>query len=40
MLDTVASYHHIQFRGKLIIQTQENAEKPHFGPDLGRLGPK
>ena len=29
----------MQFEGKLIIQIQENAEKPHFGPDLGRLGP-
>ena len=24
----------MQFQGKLIIQTQENGEKPHFGPDL------
>ena len=22
-----------------MIQTQENGEKPHFGPDLGPLGP-
>ena len=31
MLDTVANYHCIQFQGKLMIQTQENDEKPHFG---------
>ena len=29
----------MQFYEKLMIQTQENCEKPHFGPDLGRLGP-
>ena len=29
----------IQFQGKLTIQTQENVETPHFGPDLGPLGP-
>ena len=23
-----------------MIQTEENAKKPHFGPDLGPLGPK
>ena len=40
MLNIVASYHCIQFQGKLMIQTQENGEKPHFGPDLGLLGPK
>ena len=22
-----------------MIQTQENGEKPHFGPNLGQLGP-
>ena len=22
-----------------MIQSQENGEKPHFGPDLGQLGP-
>ena len=37
MLDIVASYHCIQFQGKLTIQTQENVQKPHFGPDLGLL---
>ena len=39
MLDIVASYHRIQFQGKLMIQTQENGEKPNFGPDLDPLGP-
>ena len=29
----------MQFQGKLMIQTQENGEKPHFGPNLGPLGP-
>ena len=38
MLDIVASYHCIQFQGKQMIQTQENGEKPYFGPDLGLLG--
>ena len=39
MLDIVASYHCMQLQGKLKIRTQENAEKPHFGPNLGPLGP-
>ena len=39
MLDIVASYRHLQFHGKLMTQTQENGEKPHFGPDLGLFGP-
>ena len=39
MLDIVASYHCMQFQGKLMIQTQENCEEPHFGPDLGLLDP-
>ena len=29
----------MQFHGKLMIKTQENGEKPHFGPNLGPLGP-
>ena len=29
----------MQFQEKLIIRTQENGEKRHFGPDLGLLGP-
>ena len=40
MLDIVANYHRNQFKEKLMIQTEENAKKPHFGPDLGPLGPK
>ena len=39
MLDIVASCHCMQFQGKLMIQTQENDEKPHFGSDLGLLCP-
>ena len=39
MLDFVASYHHMQFQGKIMIQTQENGKKPHFGPHLGLMGP-
>ena len=39
MLNTVASYHRIQFQGKLIIQTQENGKKPHFVPDFSPLSP-
>ena len=29
----------MQFQGKNMIQTHENGEKPHFGPDLGHLDP-
>ena len=39
MLDIVASYHCMQFRGKPILQTQENGEKPYFVSNLGPLGP-
>ena len=39
MLDIVASYHCMHFQGKLMMQTLENSEKPHFWPDLGPLGP-
>ena len=35
MLDIVENYHRMQFQGKLMIQTQEKGEEPHFGPDLG-----
>ena len=38
-LDIVASYHCMQFQGKLMIQTQEDGENPHFGPDLDLLRP-
>ena len=37
MLDIVLNFHHSQFQGKLIIQTQENGEKPNCGPDSGPL---
>ena len=39
MLDIVANYHYIQFQGKSMTQTQENGEKPHFGPDSDTLDP-
>ena len=35
MLDIVENYHRIQFQEKLMIQTQEKGEEPHFGHDLG-----
>ena len=38
MLDIVASYRRMQFQVNLF-QNQENSKKPHFGPDLGPLGP-
>ena len=40
MSDIVVGYHLMHFQGKRIIQTQENGEKPNFGPDLGVLGLK
>ena len=39
MLDIVASYHRMQFQRKLMTQTQENGDKPHFVPDLGPFSP-
>ena len=39
MLNIVASYHCIQFQGKLINQTLENGKKPSFGPDFGPFAP-
>ena len=38
-VDNVTSHRCMQFQGKHMIQTQENGEKPHFGPNLGQLGP-
>ena len=35
----VASYHHIQFEEKVMIETYENSKNLHFGLDLGLLGP-
>ena len=39
MLDIDASYHHIQFQGQLMIETQENGEKLHFGHVGPKFGP-
>ena len=39
MLDIVANYDRIQFQGRIMVQTQANGEKPHFGFDLGPLNP-
>ena len=39
MLDIVASYHCMQFQGKLMNQTWENSKKPIFGPDFGPFSP-
>ena len=38
MLDIVASYHCMQFQGKLMNQTWENDKKPSFWPDFGPFG--
>ena len=38
MLDIVASYHCMQFQGKLMNQTWENDKKPSFVPDFGPFG--
>ena len=39
MLDIVASFHCIQFQGKLMNQTSENDKKPSFRPNFGPFGP-
>ena len=39
LLDIVTSYHPMQFKGKLINQTWENAKKYNFGPNFGTFGP-
>ena len=39
MLGIVGSYDCMQLQEKLIIYTQENSKKPHFGPDFGPFGP-
>ena len=39
MVYIVASYHHMQFQGKLINRTWENSRRPNFGPDFGLFGP-
>ena len=38
-LDIFASYHCMQFQGKLINQTWENGKKPSFRTDFGPFGP-
>ena len=38
MLDTVTSYHCMQFQGKITNQTSENDKKPSFGPDFVPFG--
>ena len=39
MLDIVASYHCMQFQGKLTNQTWENGKKPSFVTDFDTCGP-
>ena len=39
MLDIVASYHCMQFQGKLMNQTWENGKKSSFEPNFGPFGP-
>ena len=39
MLEITASYHCMQFEGKLMNQTGENGKKPCFGQDCGPFGP-
>ena len=36
MLYIVASYHCMQFQGKLMNQTWQNDKKPSFEPDYGK----
>ena len=40
MLYILASYHCMQFQGKLINKISENDKKPNFGPDFGSFGTK
>ena len=39
MLYIVASYHFMQFQGKLMNQTWENGKTPSFGLDFGPFDP-
>ena len=39
MLDIIARYYCKRFQGKRMVQTQENGEKLHFGPDSNPLSP-
>ena len=36
---TVASYHCMQFQGKLMNQTWKKWQKTNFGPDFSSFGP-
>ena len=38
MLYIVASYHCMEFQGKLMNQISENGKKPSLGPDFGPFG--
>ena len=37
ILDIVASYHYMQFQGRIMNQTWENAKNPVLGPILAHL---
>ena len=39
MFDIVASYHYMQFQGKLTNQTWEKGKKPSFRTNFGTFGP-
>ena len=39
MLDIIASYHCLQFQGKVMNHTWENAKKPSFVTKFGLFGP-
>ena len=39
MLENFASYHCMQFQGKLMNKTWENGKKPSFKPNFGPFGP-
>ena len=39
VLDTLSSYHYMQFQGKLMNQTLGNDKKPILGTDLGPFDP-
>ena len=39
MLDIIASYHCMQFQGKITNQTWKNDIKPSFKPDFDPFGP-
>ena len=39
MWDTVSTFNPVQYQEKVMMQTWENGEKPHFGPNIEPLGP-